>query len=427
MNLSQSDIVFLGLAERVSQVADAGTILLKLDILGLKNHLLTNFFPRTLAGVYFCLAIRGHPPTEGIVIRILSDSNELGSIMLSLSEPLEAAPVEDRMPFGQAFGKGWMMIPVLIPTTQTTIILPSSGNYRLIITATDGGDLEIGEFACYSVEPPPFTPERIAAIRSDPYAAKAIRLDLGCQKCSTKLGAYAGLEHMPSLEEQGYTWFSDLPDQFECSCNATKFDLRSMKKGLDGALGMNIAPSNTMEMIPLYNSNALLDICRRFSAILEKNPKEEVIQIFMAENPILLHQFPSTRIFPKPRILNFVADFAILTPHMELILIEIEKANTRLLKKDGGEAAELTHAFDQVRDWLHVVAEHRLAVLATLDIPSMQVSKIKGVVIAGRNKGYNPEHLRRLKGGANRIDVALFTFDDLASSLASLADKVGRV
>ncbi|MCI5158052.1 MAG: DUF4263 domain-containing protein [Candidatus Electrothrix sp. AUS1_2] len=84
---------------------------------------------------------------------------------------------------------------------------------------------------------------------------------------------------------------------------------------------------------------------------------------------MLLHYLPSEKLFPKPPILTFFyADFAVVIPQRELILIELEKTTTRLMKKDGGVAAPLSHAFDQVRDWLHTVDEHRLAVLDSLKI-----------------------------------------------------------
>jgi hypothetical protein len=108
----------------------------------------------------------------------------------------------------------------------------------------------------------------------------------------------------------------------------------------------------------------------------------------------------------------------------KLILIEIENANTRLMTKAGDAAAPLSHSIDQVRNWLHVADEHWGAVLAGLGIE--RVSAVRGVVIAGRDKPYNHHHLRRLKG-LDRGRISFFTFDDLASSLAMLADRVGKL
>jgi hypothetical protein len=92
-----------------------------------------------------------------------------------------------------------------------------------------------------------------------------------------------------------------------------------------------------------------------FMRLLQSHQREEVFQKFIEENPILLRQFPAVQILFKPPILTYhIADFAVLSPQRELILIEIETPDTRLLKKDGDQAALLTHAIDQVQRWLHV-------------------------------------------------------------------------
>jgi hypothetical protein len=120
------------------------------------------------------------------------------------------------------------------------------------------------------------------------------------------------------------------------------------------------------------------------------------------------------------------ADFSIVTPQKELILIEIENTRTRLLKKDGGMAAPLSHAFDQVQDWLHVVNDHKLAVLDTLNVHRDMVSTVRGVVIAGRDKGQDAAHLKRLKG-IDRGRVSFLTFDDLLFSVGALVRDIGSL
>jgi hypothetical protein len=126
----------------------------------------------------------------------------------------------------------------------------------------------------------------------------------------------------------------------------------------------------------------------------------------------------------EPPILTFFkADFALVTPQKELILIEIEKAHTRLLTKRGEEHSELAHAVNQVRSWLHTLSEHRLAVLASLKIAPDAVGKIRGLVVAGRDAGYDAEHLRILKG-AERGPISFLTYDDLAQGLSTLIRRM---
>ncbi len=148
------------------------------------------------------------------------------------------------------------------------------------------------------------------------------------------------------------------------------------------------------------------------------------MQTFIYQNPILLHQFPAYKLFNKPKMLTFfTADFGIVTPQRELILIELEKATTLLLKKNGDATAELNHAFGQVHNWLHVAEEHRITLLDTLNIPRKQVAQVRGVVIAGRDGGYDAHQLRRLKG-VDRGHVRFMTYDDLAVSMDELIEKM---
>ena len=197
-----------------------------------------------------------------------------------------------------------------------------------------------------------------------------------------------------------------------------------MKRNFFALLGQIRQVGEEIRYEPRYEESALNNLRTEFMRLLEINPAEESIQKFIEQNPILLHQFPAEKLFGKPPILTFFsADFAIVTPQKELILVEIEKAQTRLLRKDGGEAAEIRHAFDQVTSWLHIVNEHFLAVLDTLKIDRDAVSVVRGLVIAGRDRGYDAEHLRRLKG-VDRGRVQFLTYDDLVFGLAAVIRRM---
>jgi hypothetical protein len=72
---------------------------------------------------------------------------------------------------------------------------------------------------------------------------------------------------------------------------------------------------------------------------------------------------------------------------------------------------------------MHVVDDHRLAVLEDLKIDRNMVSKVRGVMIAGRGRGNVAPDLHRLKG-INRGNVSLLTYDDLANIMATLAQHM---
>ncbi len=288
----------------------------------------------------------------------------------------------------------------------------------------DGSFITTGQLNYYFIETNPLTSERIAAIKSDPTATKAVRIIYTCNECKDEMKAYAALERDDKQEGEGYMWYENIDDVFSCSCGKSNINNTYIKRNLHSLLGQSKREGGQFGYVPLYERGALEQILHDFKALIKENSKEENLQKFIQNHTIVLHQFPAERILFKPPLLNkHIADFAILTPQKELLLIEIERTNTRLLKKDGHIAAPLSHAFDQVRDWLHCTDEHRLAVLDDLGINKDDVSLIRGVVIAGTDSGYDAAHLRKLKG-ADWGRVIFLTFDDLSLALNSLINNI---
>ena len=415
------DIIFLGFCERAAYVSDGNTNVFKWNVLGLKNIIISHIFPMNLKGWNIGLAVSLNIKSKDHTVRITDkNGNEIGSINIF---PKESSPeAEDAFlkkdgPLMLFMKHGWT--PAFFSLSQTNMIVQHPGNYYINLVVNDEL-IVIGEIYFAVVDPPPLTPERVAAIRSAPRAYKAVRMEVGCKKCPKKMRAYATLERNEKEDKDGWTWYQDISDQFSCDCGATTIDTSIIRRNLHGFLG-NIPLENLeVSFIPMYEKSVIEDIRSNFAKLLKSKPREETIQKYIEENTILLHQFPSNQIYFKPPILTFFdADFAIVTPQKELVLIEIEKANTNLLLKKGGVAAPLTHAFDQVNDWLHKVDEHRLAILDSLEIDKELISTVKGVVIAGREEGYDAKYLRRLKG-TDLGRITFLTYDDLLSSLDAL-------
>lgn len=425
MSSPRPDVLFLGLAERAAYVRDGNTNLFKWNVLGLKHIVLSHIYPLTLSGFSAGFAFLPKAVSAGNKFWIVDESGkEAGFISLStrnasLNDP-DAAINKDG-PMILLLGEGWTVAFLLLG--KPSIVIPAPGLYQ-VLCEVDGSRVVVGQLHFAAVDAPELTQERIAAIRSDPTASKAVRIELGCNRCPTKARAYAALDRSTKSEAEGWTWYRDLPDEFVCDCGTTKMPLRYIRQNLHGLIGTTRRGTQDIDFLPLYERSSLETIRSTFAALLDSKPAEEILQQFLASNPILFHQFGALRLFSKPPILTFfVADFAVLTPNKELILVELEKTTTRLLKKDGGLASPLSHAFDQLRDWLHVFDEHRLAVLDTLKIEREEVGAIRGIVIAGRDAGYDAHHLRKLKG-EDRGRVTLLTYDDLLFALAAL---VGRM
>jgi hypothetical protein len=424
-----TEVAFIGFAERAQGIQEAATPFMKWNIIGLKQTLLSFICPFSLTGLKWAIALRVGVERNLQLIIKADDGETVGSVSLALVASPEGLTqsanttlaTDDEPSVRSMFvdPSAWTVF-LFDVSREPQMLITRPGHYSICKHESDGSEIKIGSFNVLLLKAIPLDTNRVAAIRSDPTAAKSVRIELSCKKCSSKLRAFASLERKP--EEEGYMWHEDILDSFDCVCGSTHLDVRSIKHSLHGLLGHPISGmSSPVALSPLYEQSMLLEIRRLFVQLLDRNPPEEEIQKFIQENPILLHQFPAEKLFFKPSILTFFkADFAVLTPQKELILIEIENTKTRLMSKNGDAAQPLSHSIDQVRNWLHVVDDHRVAALTALGID--KVGSIRGAVIAGRDRSYDHEHLRRLKG-FDRGRVTFLTFDDLAASLSSLADR----
>ncbi len=420
------NVAFLGLAERAAFVRFGPTNLRRWNVIGLSSIIPVNFVPANLSGFSMGIALNVTDPLNTIKLIVRHESGDsLGDISITAeSEPSPDPSIASGSALAHLPVKGWT--PVFLPFSSD--LIATKPGQHFVDLVLDDSEVTIGTFHVVVADPPALTAERIAAVRSAPFAVKAARAELGCKHCPTKLRLYTALDRLPSIEADGFTWYENLPDDFHCSCQRTRMDLRSMRRNFHALLGhKQVMNQKEISLTPLYEQSALQSILADFHRLLKQKPREELLQKFIEENLVLLHQFPAESIFLKPPILTFYkADFAIVTPKKDLILIEIENAETRLLNRSGGLAAQLQHAFDQVNSWLHVVDDHRLAVLDAMKITRDAVGAIRGVVIAGRDIGYDAEALRRLKA-VERGRTTLLTFDDLAFGLAALIKQMEQL
>lgn len=419
-------IIFLGVAERAAAVSDGIPEIVKWNIIGLKHHILTYFLPISLTGVIFGFAINTDGIAEIPKIEIVHENGKKVGTFEFQSTTIKSDTLNNQT---SAQEEAEQQFIGLKSNTWSTIFLPFKSPLlieepgRIFFQHSSDGK-RIGELLILPLTPQPLTPERIEAIKANPNAIQYVGLTFGCQQCSSTYTIYSGLERNPKVEMKGEVWSSDANEKFQCECGKTNLNLELCKKNLHGLLGENSFNSLGTACIPLYEASALRNLNLAFTALLKEATKEEQLQVFLSSNKILFHPFSPVKLFTKPKILtDYVADFAILTPQRELILVELEKPNTRILKKDGGIHSEISHAFDQVQDWLHQVKEHRITILDTLKLEKSKVSSIKGLVIAGRDADYASENLRKFKGRDNG-EIKFLTYDDLQGSLTSLIKQM---
>ncbi len=271
----------------------------------------------------------------------------------------------------------------------------------------------------------PFTAEQIGAIKADPLALKFVKASYSCKSCPSMLKTYAGIERSDRLEAEGYVDHRSLPTRFTCACGKTDIELQYLRTGLHGLLLRTVDRTTDLNagMIRLYEKTTLEEYCRQFLELLHRECSEETVQNFLENHPIFFSRFNPKWLKPKPPIMSkYTADFAILNERKELFLIEIERNNTKLLKKDGGLHSELQHAVDQVRRWKQEADDHRGAVLSCLGLELDDVAKVKGIVIAGRTPA-DEDHVRLLRA-LPWSDLDFYTYDDLLSNVVELVRQI---
>jgi hypothetical protein len=424
-------LAFIGFCERAEVVTEGHVFFWKTDMLGVSNSRAFFVFPINLRGLKVALAI--YDPTIGDSFKLVFRGTEsqqpfefilqLGSAVRTDARP-GAATTESRISTGLV-SRGWMFMSNAL---EADVFVNSPGTYEIYLKDADREQL-LGVVQLAHIPVAPYTPEQITALKSDPLATKYVRMVVECNSCHDKFKAYAGVEKSPSLESQGYVWnLAIAQDEFACTCGKGRTSLVPIKTGLHGLLQRNLNPEtqSNISTVKLYEKTVLEQHCRDLLNLINGDRPEEELQLFLESHPIFFHVFlPKSIKFKPPILTKYFADFSVLNSRNELLLIEIERPQMKLLKKDGGKTAELEHSFHQVRTWKQVLDEHRAAALDAIGLRLDEVAKVRGVVIAGR-KPSDEQKLKMLRS-LSTADIELFTYDDLLNSVSELVKHIASI
>lgn len=423
---SDCGIIFLGLAEKVG-ANQAGQI----DIHGLASRRTEVLFPVSLNDIQWVFLLHQRyletNKERAICIDIRStDGTAVGFVRLSGKEECVVQPAESiahttqELPLRQI--SNWLMLPATVDS-----IIGEPGTYE-VFAGVDSADKKIGDVFFHYRVVPPFSSEQIEAIKSDPASVKAVRIEFGCKFCPSKFKAYTALEQIKSLEEEGYIWQHNLPERFNCKCGKTSIDLRFAKESMHGMLGADgRVVSDQLSYVRRYGYAEINEIARQFNALLGRLPEEEPVQKFIENHPVLLSRFHAQKLFVKPAVLGkYQADFAVLDTSGQLLLIELERPGMKLFRKNGHPTAELMHAYGQVADWLAEYSRFPQAFLDAFRLKDDQVTNVRGLVITGRRKSANKEHLRRHMSHPVYNDIDFMTLDDLSDSLVRISRELSN-
>jgi Domain of unknown function (DUF4263) len=407
----------LGIADRIMPSTVADGIHQPITIVNLRRALLSTIFPVNLSHCVLLFSVEeldnGDAGNSGDVIIKVS----CGTSVLRAEMSLEGPAGTIRMPSTSLFS-----LPLMSDVGGFIAWEPSE-----LRVEVDSGD---GKFnSCVPLVHVPYAPmsdETRRALLSKPQSAKAVRLQIICSRCHEGITPVVALNRGTGALEETATshgsqiWYEDLPDMFECRCGTLKVPLKYIRSGMPSLLGQmnNILPDGSV-VEPAMTRTGAYGVVDDFRRLLATEPPEEEVQQFIQNHLLMLSPFAAAKIFFKPAILTkYKADFGILTSRNELLLIEIERPNLQLFKADGGQAAPLTHAVDQIREWEQIITEHRAAALGMIDCDAPSVARVRYLVIAGRDLRDCEEFTNRLLRSS--VHPEFMTFDHLIASVEAV-------
>ncbi|WP_157994574.1 Shedu immune nuclease family protein [Peristeroidobacter agariperforans] len=195
--------------------------------------------------------------------------------------------------------------------------------------------------------------------------------------------------------------------------------------------GYSAAYLEWLEKYRLANKQASHELIRLHLLYIElasllRQPKipEREFQRFIESHPVVLDAYGgevrSEVRLGKSYRMDLVLQYA--ESDRRILLVELESPTLALFTAEGRWNAKVTHAIQQVQDWMRWWREHPQDVPAPFDatIP------VKGLVIAGRDRDLDESAKRRLLHNNHQFhDLSVVTYDDLLRRLDRLMAALG--
>jgi hypothetical protein len=152
--------------------------------------------------------------------------------------------------------------------------------------------------------------------------------------------------------------------------------------------------------------------------------RERDIHNFLFENPIVLDAYGADVMTEVCLAKDYRIDLVLQYSESDrrILVVELEPPSLRLFNKAGRWDSKVTHAIQQVQDWMRWWREHPSDVPAPLD----PMIPLHGLVVVGRDKDLDDAAKRRLLHNNHHFhDLQVITYDDLLRRLQRLMSALG--
>lgn len=163
-----------------------------------------------------------------------------------------------------------------------------------------------------------------------------------------------------------------------------------------------------------------------FENLLSNADKEEELQVYLKQHPILLE--PTAQIIPKQKLGDdFITDFIIICQNEigpKYVFVEIEKASHKVFNKNLELSKETNHAIKQTQDWQCWLEKDKAYLQNRL--PDFETPQY--LIIIGRGNTLTPEEKERLRSiNRSSIHTEILTYDDLRIRFNELIVKLKSI
>jgi hypothetical protein len=167
---------------------------------------------------------------------------------------------------------------------------------------------------------------------------------------------------------------------------------------------------------------------RAYAALLKEfetlltGPEEPVHQ-FLKQHPELLCP-TSQRCWSKLAFGARVSDFVFREPYNDYLLVEIEAPIREIFRKDGQQREELTHAINQITDWIQYITDNKQRVEEGLGLVGISTNP-RILVVIGRSASLTEENRKKIAVlQAQQNKLRILTYDDLIGSARANVEKI---
>jgi hypothetical protein len=179
-----------------------------------------------------------------------------------------------------------------------------------------------------------------------------------------------------------------------------------------------IAAQRNLQEIQLNALDPRAETRRQYATLLAEfgrllqGPEEPVHQ-FLRQHPEIISPTSDSHWSKLPFGTKKECDFVFREPHNDYQLVEIEKPDKQMFRRDGQQHENLTHAINQTADWVRYIEDNKRTVEHELGLTGISTSPRRLVVI-GRTKSLTEENRRKLSTLQNdQPKLRILTYDDL--------------